>query len=579
MEDVKTAEKNKIIDYAGLSFIGILSLGYLLFVTYFAKLHIYLPFIKAPLFVGEMVFAVCFCLFLLKWLINPKKADIFTYLLLLYFGFVAVKTLLGYFRWGPLSLRHSVLFFYPMFAVFGYSFYRKSFFTPARNLFLVLIFIIVLKFAVFYSYAVLTCFMLMLVLAHSYPKKTVRYGLYVLAVLAVPYQPFFNTSRTFIVANLFALVYTGLGLITIAKIRKIYKIVLDFFFISLIFYWMLHAGSSNEVKSVVGFKELGKTCNSTMELVRVREVEYKEPNGKPGLYDYAKEPNLKVELYNDERDALDQKKISRRVKSLLAGLTGKVKNFFRSIFNKDTVPEPKVEQVEAVTPVVKEPVKTAAVVLVKKVSQASAVIAKPVEKGKKAGAAAITETHKKAEKPQASEESRRVEIFQGFDEYQKAKEASLKIVRERGVKTPYENSTFRFLIWKEVFKQMIANRPVFGFDFGKPFRCHALEILDWGVGEWSRDGWVCIHNSYIDMIYRAGIMGILMIISILVIVFFLVTTSLRNRSLNGILLTGILIDWFVAANFLEILEMPYSAIPMWSLFGLTFAYTFGKKSA
>ena len=44
------------------------------------------------------------------------------------------------------------------------------------------------------------------------------------------------------------------------------------------------------------------------------------------------------------------------------------------------------------------------------------------------------------------------------------------------------------------------------------------------------------------------------------------------KSLTGILLCGIIINWFVAANFLLIFELPFTAIPIWTLYGLTLAY-------
>ena len=46
------------------------------------------------------------------------------------------------------------------------------------------------------------------------------------------------------------------------------------------------------------------------------------------------------------------------------------------------------------------------------------------------------------------------------------------------------------------------------------------------------------------------------------------------KSITGVLLCGIIINWFMAANFLLIFELPYTAIPIWTLFGLTFAYCY-----
>jgi hypothetical protein len=143
----------------------------------------------------------------------------------------------------------------------------------------------------------------------------------------------------------------------------------------------------------------------------------------------------------------------------------------------------------------------------------------------------------------------------------------------------YGSSLFRIFIWKDAFRELLIRRQIFGFDFGKPFRSRTIEILGWASEVWKRDGWLCLHNSYIDIVYRAGILGILMVISLLTIIFSLIVKSFRDRYLTGVLLTGILINWFISANFLEILEMPYSAIPLWCLFGLTAAYLFKKRPA
>jgi len=52
----------------------------------------------------------------------------------------------------------------------------------------------------------------------------------------------------------------------------------------------------------------------------------------------------------------------------------------------------------------------------------------------------------------------------------------------------------------------------------------------------------------------------------------MIKNFLLCRSLTGVLLCGIIVNWFVAANFLLIFELPYTAIPIWTLYGMTFAY-------
>ena len=74
------------------------------------------------------------------------------------------------------------------------------------------------------------------------------------------------------------------------------------------------------------------------------------------------------------------------------------------------------------------------------------------------------------------------------------------------------------------------------------------------------------------MIYRAGIIGIGLIVLILMILSGLIRDFIVKRSMAGVLLSGIIIYGLAAANFLLILELPYYAIPFWSIFGLILAY-------
>jgi len=136
----------------------------------------------------------------------------------------------------------------------------------------------------------------------------------------------------------------------------------------------------------------------------------------------------------------------------------------------------------------------------------------------------------------------------------------------------YGNSLFRILMWRDMLVQLREKKPILGFTFGKPFRSKSIEIINQAYGEWSRDGWITAHNSYLEILYRSGLVGILFIIAIFAILFKMIKKSIQLHSLNGVLLCGILINWLVAANFLVILELPYNAIPFWSLFGMTFAY-------
>ena len=488
-------KKNKFIDYTGLFFIGLLSLGYLLYYRSFAKLHIELSFIKAPFFVGDITFVTCAALFLLKWLINRKNLNYFTYLFLLYCGFVITKTLIGYFNWGPLSLRHAVLFCYPLFAIFSYSFYRYDFFEPKKSIFLVLVFIFILKFLGFHLYSSLTLFILALILINAYPGRLIKYALYFLLLAVFPYRLLFDTSRTFMVGNVFAIVYLSFGFLYVSKIKSKFRFILLFFFLLLVIYGLIKVSRPNELQSLVGYEGFKKGYDANMEYIRSAESTFLPIK----LSD--------IRLFNEE------------------GPDNETIVYNQDVYNQD------------------KEVKERAYIYPKK-EISGAVI--PVVKSK---AVPKLDTEK-ADIPSAPRE----------------------------IKVAYSTGLFRILIWQDAFRELRMKHPIFGFDFGRPLRSRSLEITGNAAGEWSRDGWICMHNSYIDMVYRAGAVGVLMIVFIIISFFILIRNSLRKRSLTGVLLTAILLNWFVAANFLEILEMPYSAIPLWSLFGLTSAYLLKDKT-
>jgi len=136
------------------------------------------------------------------------------------------------------------------------------------------------------------------------------------------------------------------------------------------------------------------------------------------------------------------------------------------------------------------------------------------------------------------------------------------------------NVIFRIFIWRDMITEFVKEKPIIGFDFGKPLRSRSLELTLIGYCDWVRDGWIGAHNSHLHIIYRAGIIGVLFILSLLTILFRMIKKFVALKSLTGILLCGIIINWFVAANFLLTFELPYTAIPIWTLFGLTYAYCY-----
>lgn len=141
------------------------------------------------------------------------------------------------------------------------------------------------------------------------------------------------------------------------------------------------------------------------------------------------------------------------------------------------------------------------------------------------------------------------------------------------------NSVFRLVIWRDLAKELWNAKPLLGFDFGKPFRSISVESTRMALTEWTRDGWIAIHNSYLNMIYRAGVVGIGLIA---VVVFVFVRMSgifIRTKNIGGLLLCSGLVVVLVASFFGVILELPYTAIPIWCLFGMTFSMAHHTQKA
>jgi len=152
------------------------------------------------------------------------------------------------------------------------------------------------------------------------------------------------------------------------------------------------------------------------------------------------------------------------------------------------------------------------------------------------------------------------------------KKAEEIIKAPRSINVAYINAVFRLFIWRDMLVELNEEKPILGFDFGKPLRPKSLIAIGWGAVDRRVVGWVAPHNSYLHIIYRTGVVGLLSIILFFIFFFKLIIGFIRLKSMPGILLCGALINWFVAANFLLILELPYTAVPIWSILGLTLAY-------
>ncbi|MDP2939821.1 MAG: O-antigen ligase family protein [Candidatus Omnitrophota bacterium] len=475
---------NKKINYLGITLLGLFSLGYCIFENLFAEINIQLNFLDFPIFIGEILFFFCLILLLIKWAINKEKNVFFNYVIFIYFLFVLVKAYGGYLVWGPLALRHSALFYYPLFAVFGYSFFRLDYFRDKRKLALVLILLFIsIIFTINSSYKFI-CFILAFVLIKTFPKGLLKYLFLFLFVAFVPYKDFLSGKRTMWISNIVSGIFLIVTLNFIFKIKRSHRLVLYgilclFFSIGLIKF-----ADKNALSTIINLKENFSRFKVLNDMILAQKENFIMSNlGKPRLYNKGieTEPHIYTEL------------------------------------SKESPAKPILEQ--------------------------------SLQKQQ-------DETHEFLQ-PTLLQPTTPIE--------QKTKNLGK-------LDTSYLNNSFRIFIWQDLLEALITEKPIFGFDFGKPFRSKSIEILNIAHGEWTRDGWIAVHNSYLEMIYRAGIIGILLVVTTFVILFKMIMISIKLKLINGVLLCAVLINWIISASFMPVLELPYKAIPFWICFGMTLCY-------
>ena len=139
----------------------------------------------------------------------------------------------------------------------------------------------------------------------------------------------------------------------------------------------------------------------------------------------------------------------------------------------------------------------------------------------------------------------------------------------------FNNALWRLLVWEDMLRDLFKNNVILGVNFGKPFVSIQLAKKRWSQSP--QVGWVEPHNSYIHILYRAGLFGLFLISLIWLSWIMLLINFIKLRDIKGIFLSSALLFSLVLAFFIVFLELPYLAIPFWSLFGLAYGYLASKK--
>jgi hypothetical protein len=616
------------LDNLGLTLIGLVSLGYCLLTDKFAEISIQLPFFDFPIFIGEICLFLCLFFFLLNWIITKRKITWLTLSVLAYILFILFRAVSGYLEWGPLALRHSAMFYYPLFAVIGFYSFRKEFFKETRTGFLIALFIFILagdgKFLHIAEWGRITCFILAFILIKQLPVVKIRYLLFLALFICAPYKLFFLGSRAMLVSNLAVAIFLLITLPLAVKVRK--NVLLGFTILTLIFLYfgLIKFSDRNALRSISSFKDNIRIYKKYLSDIRMLEPFFTEQSikkmrvyNKAGTVVYGSENvdppekalqaqiEQRLSKLEDEQAKIDQnfgEQISK-FKELDNAMSPKVAarrepassgvNSQTAIITNTVTPGAETKQgLRAAEPLgtatIKKDAPKVTDIQESPSARESAVQVKPrlpetvlSREGSRENLtpeyAELTLEKRRAEANITGLLVRKKEIKQqqvAFkQQLQQLKTGeSLGQYPLRDLNSAYGNSIFRIFIWQDMLTELITKKQVFGFSFGKPFRSRKIEILNIADGEWKRDGWIAAHNSYLEIIYRTGILGILFIILIFYTFTGMVLRSIEHQSVTGILLCGVVLNLLVAANFMLILELPYYAIPLWSLFGLTLAY-------
>ncbi len=558
-----------ILDAIALVSIGAYCVFSSLFVSKFAEKHISLPFLNFPIFIGEILLAACIVILIVKGDLSSFSRRSY-YLLAIYTGWVIFKAFWGYFTFGPLAFRNAALFYYPLFAVIGYHVFRTEFFTERIIFLLLLIFVIAVKiFGINQNY-VLPYIFLYIILALKIRNGYIRYSILLLGLFIIPFREIAHIrdivnslniayiSKTVIAGSIASICFLFLACAIILirrRISKYYTAAIICLAVTILAGIFLLLGNKNQLRSLMAPRALLSDFQRKDQYV-AKKIKYFKPR------------DFSVELYNPERTALraDDKRVGVVV---TAYIIESVKNeiIWRIKQSIDSTEEQRtsVSCFRKISDDIERKIPPEDVIYMLYLYE-EMTLAKRISSFEDFQAVSKRQTEDVFRAKKLAMEKTETMLAR-YNVSQEISPVARSMFDER------YNMLFRLFVWRDMIVELIEKRPIFGFNFGKPQRSISIEILDMASGEWSRDGWIAPHNSFLHMVYRGGLVGISLVAILIGILAYTAKVFIEAKSATGILLTGILVYWLTMANFLVILELPYHAIPFWGLTGMTMAYS------
>lgn len=625
------------INLIGLVSIGLFSYVYSIFASNFAEVYFQPSFLDFPIFVGEFLLAFCVLLFLIRIKIFGFAFTRRYIVLGIYVVWMLLMAFRGYHSFGPLAFRNAALFYYPLFAVFGYVFYSKKLFT--HPYFLLLPFLLggTLVVGVVNAYFWIGYIILFTIIALRFKGRRLKWICIYLMVGFILFNRhiLFGGNRShlmgFIASFIFIVVYM---LAILARFRLAYKVAAFVVMLVVLGLGILKFSDRNAVKSIVVPLPLIEVFKEYDAVVKAKKDDFSECELSVALYHDNRdgdktsvEPTViksenKVKLVSQIKEAYVEKIVStsrenitrrsedirKKIALLIEGSGDEFSEKLKIMLDNET----KItlnsvnENVEKLKEEFSKNIQNNIVPSSSQNERPYSKLTGYPQSTVKMEARETAESLPKEIQGQPVFSSSQIKGLNGFfdreaarvvkniqTEFEEKKIDALKeVVKEippsqssrqledpannkpgnRSLGIAYGNMLFRFLIWRDMRDEILEKKALWGINWGKPQRSKSLEMLRLAEVEWRRDGWITPHNSYFHIIYRAGVIGVFLIISFFVTLWRVIKDFARAKSVVGGLLIGIFIYWLTIANFLVFLEFPYNAIPFWSLFGLMLAY-------
>lgn len=562
--------KNNTVKQYSFYSLGLVCFLYTVFTRHFAHLRFDLPFLKFPIFIGEIFMIIFFGLLFRGMFLERIFQKKYIGCVSIYFFWVLIMAVVGYKAYGPLAFRNAALFYYPVFFLFGYYFFDKRYLTKTLSLFVLAAVMsanLLEDYYLRYHYFNLTHAVILSVLAIRTDTKWLRVLIFLSLIILLPFMDFFSGSRSNLIAISATFIYVIMAVIAVGNFNFRIKWAICFLILVVC------------VSGVILKPNVRQKIGSLLTLNRIFDEYRRTKQSIDRVSDDYEMPDIPVHLFKSEKEVLfatPEGRLNGKQVLTSNNLRSEIINFVQSVCLplKTILPVSAYDSLSGVF--IDDLLSVSNKYNLYKGSKDALNIELENGFNERLDKVFIGESGEVKYLDREKYTTVKKELINKLMSYYYDSKDRFPKKYVRALSVDYNNVTFRFLIWDDMLKDMIHNRAVLGINWGKPQRSRNIEIVGVAKGEWKGVGWITPHNSFFHIIYRAGIIGVLLVLLMYYSVLRLTIVFYQKKSFIGLLLTSVFIYWIILSNFLVILEFPYTAIPLWSFAGVVAAYASKK---